>query len=166
MKTVKDVVVIAFLSAILTVGKMSLSAVPNVEVVSFLFILYTVVFGWRYSVLTSIVFATTEILIWGLGIWTIGYYMIWPLLVLLTSLLPGRWQTVFGYTILTGMFGLFFGLFFAIYTAPILNVSIWLYWMNGLMFDVVHMVGNVVVMIVLYVPAKRGLEFVKERIER
>jgi energy-coupling factor transport system substrate-specific component/cob(I)alamin adenosyltransferase len=166
MKTVKDVVVIAFLSAILTVGKMSLSAVPNVEVVSFLFILYTVVFGWRYSLFTSIVFATTEILIWGLGIWTIGYYLIWPLLVLLTALLPNRWQTIWGYTILSGLFGLFFGLFFAIYTAPILNVSIWLYWINGLMFDVIHMVGNVSVMILLYVPARRGLEFVQERIER
>jgi energy-coupling factor transport system substrate-specific component/cob(I)alamin adenosyltransferase len=166
MKTVKDVVVIAFLSAILTVGKMSLSAIPNVEVVSFLFILYTVVFGWRYSLLTAIVFATTEILIWGLGIWTIGYYLIWPLLVLLTSLLPSRWQTIWGYTILSGLYGLFFGLFFAIYTAPILNVSIWLYWLNGLMFDVIHMVGNVAVMILLYVPARRGLEFVQERIER
>lgn len=166
MKTVKDVVVIAFLSAIVTVGKMSLSAVPNVEVVSLLFILYTVVFGWRYGLLTAIVFATTEILIWGLGLWTIGYYLIWPILVLMTTMVPLRFQNVVGYAVLSGLFGFLFGLFFAIYTAPLLNVSIWVYWLNGVMFDVVHMVGNVVVMLLLYIPTRRGLEFVKERLER
>ena len=166
MRTVKDVVVIAFLSAILTVGKMSLSAVPNVEVVSLLFILYTVVFGWRYGLLTAIVFATTEILIWGLGLWTVGYYLIWPILVLWTSWLPVQFRNLFGYTALSGAFGFLFGLFFAIYTAPLLNVSIGLYWLNGIMFDVVHMVGNIVVMLLLYVPTRRGLEFVKERMER
>jgi hypothetical protein len=166
MKTVRDVVVIAFLSAVLTVGKMSLSALPNIEVVSFLIIVYTVVFGWRKSLLTTIVFATTEILIWGFGLWTFGYYLFWPLLVLLTRLLPAQWSNVWGYTALSGTFGFVFGLLFAIYLAPLTNISIWLYWMNGIMFDVVHMVGNITVMLLLYVPARRGLEFVAERIER
>jgi hypothetical protein len=145
---------------------MSLSAVPNIEVVSFLIILYTVVFGWRKSLLITIVFATTEILIWGFGLWTFGYYLFWPLLVLLTVMVPARWSTIWGYTVLSGTFGFLFGLLFAIYSAPLTNISIWLYWMNGIMFDVVHMVGNIVVMIVLYLPARRSLEFVKERIER
>ncbi len=166
MKTVKDVVVIAFLSSLLTVGKISLASVPNVEVVSFLLILYTVVFGWRYGALTAIVFATIEILIWGVGLWTVGYYFVWPLLVLLAAILPKTLQNIFGYTILSGGFGLSFGLLFAIYTAPLTNVSIWVYWLNGIMFDVVHMIGNVVVMVVLYVPTRRALEFVEERLQR
>ena len=166
MKTVKDVVVIAFLSSLLTVGKISLASVPNVEVVSFLLILYTVVFGWRYGALTAIVFATIEILIWGVGLWTVGYYFVWPLLVLLAAILPKSLQNIFGYTILSGGFGLSFGLLFAIYTAPLTNVSIWVYWLNGIMFDVVHMTGNVAVMVVLYVPARRALEFVEERLQR
>jgi hypothetical protein len=166
MKTVKDVVVVAFLSAILTVGKLTLASIPNVEVVSFLIILYTVVFGWRYGLLTSIVFATTEVLIWGVGLWTMGYYFVWPLLVAMTALLPKSFQHLPGYTLLSGLFGLTFGLLFAIYTAPLTNVSIWLYWLNGIMFDVVHMVGNVVVMIILYWPTRRALEFVAERIQR
>jgi len=166
MKTVKDVVVVAFLSAMLTVGKLSLASVPNVEVVSFLFILYTVVFGWRYGLLTAIVFATIEILIWGFGLWTVGYYLVWPLLVLLTTLLPKMLQNIYGYTVLSGAFGLSFGLLFALYTGPLTNVSIWAYWLNGIMFDLVHMVGNVAVMLVLYLPARRALEFVADRIQR
>lgn len=166
MKTVKDVVVVAFLSAILTVGKISLASVPNVEVVSFLIILYTVVFGWRYGLLTSIVFATIEVLIWGVGLWTMGYYVVWPLLVAMTAFLPKSFQHLSGYTVLSGGFGLTFGLLFAIYTAPLTNVSIWVYWVNGIMFDVVHMIGNIVVMLVLYWPTRRALEFVAERIQR
>jgi hypothetical protein len=166
MKTVKDVVIVAFLSAMLTVGKLALSSVPNVEVVSLLIILYTVVFGWRYGLLTAVVFATTEILIWGVGLWTVGYYIVWPLLVLLTAVLPRVLQNVYGYTLLSGVFGLSFGLLFAIYTGPLTNVSIWVYWLNGIMFDVVHMVGNVVVMALLYLPARRALEFVAQRIQR
>lgn len=166
MKTVKDVVVVAFLSSILTVGKFTLASIPNVEIVSFLLILYTIVFGWRYGILTAIVFATTEILIWGFGLWTVGYYFVWPLLVVLTTGLPRSLRNIYGYTALSGGFGLSFGLLFAIYTAPLTNVSIWVYWLNGSMFDVVHMVGNVVVMLVLYLPARRALEFVAERIQR
>lgn len=166
MKTVKDVVVVAFLSSILTVGKFTLASIPNVEIVSFLLILYTIVFGWRYGILTAIVFATTEILIWGFGLWTVGYYFVWPLLVVLTTGLPRSLRNIYGYTLLSGGFGLSFGLLFAIYTAPLTNVSIWVYWLNGIMFDVVHMVGNVVVMLVLYLPARRALEFVAERIQR
>jgi energy-coupling factor transport system substrate-specific component len=166
MKTVKDVVIVAFLSSILTVGKLTLASLPNVEIVSFLLILYTVVFGWRYGLLTAIVFATIEILIWGFGLWTVGYYFVWPLLVVITSGLPKSLQNIYGYTLLSGGFGLSFGLLFALYTAPLTNVSIWVYWLNGIMFDVVHMVGNVIVMVVLYLPARRALEFIAERNQR
>lgn len=164
MKRVNEVVILAFLSSLLTVGKFALSSIPNVEIVTFLFILYTVVFGVRRTLIIAFVFTTIEILIWGLGIWTIGYYLFWPLLICLTACLPRRLHNVWGYTLLAGAFGFFFGLLFAIYSAPLTNISIWLYWMNGIMFDIVHMVGNVVVMFVLYMPGRRGLQLVANRL--
>jgi energy-coupling factor transport system substrate-specific component len=81
MRSVKDVVVIAFLSAVLTAGKLALSGIPNIEIVSFLIILYTARLGWAKTLLITVVFATTEVMIWGFGIWTFGYYLFWPLLV-------------------------------------------------------------------------------------
>lgn len=165
MNRAKEVVILAFLSSLLTVGKFALSSIPNVEIVTFLFILYTVVFGVRRTLIIAFVFTTIEILIWGLGIWTIGYYLFWPLLVCLTAILPKQLHNVWGYTLLAGAFGFFFGLLFAIYSAPITNISIWLYWMNGIMFDIVHMVGNVIVMLVLYVPGRRGLQLVANRLK-
>ena len=154
----RELILLSFLSILVTVGKMSLATIPNVEIVSFLFILYTIVLGVRRSLLVSVVFSTTEILIWGFGLWTFGYYLIWPLLILITHLLRRRIKGAFGWAIVSGLFGLSFGLLFAIYTAPLTNINIFIYWVNGIMFDIVHMIGNFTLMLILYKPIKRVLE--------
>lgn len=154
----RELIVLSFLSVLITVGKLSLASIPNVEVVSFLFIVYTVVLGWKRSLLISIIFSTTEILIWGFGLWTFGYYLFWPLLVGIAAMLKTRVNTAFGWAIVSGLFGLSFGLLFAIYTAPLTGVPVLAYWMSGIMFDVVHMVGNFTVMIILFKPVKSILE--------
>lgn len=47
----KDIAVIGLLSASITIGKLALSLVPNVEIVSLLFIVYTIVFGVKHSII-------------------------------------------------------------------------------------------------------------------
>jgi hypothetical protein len=163
MKTVKDVVAVAFLASLLTVGKLALFGIPNIEVVSLLVILYAARMGWLKSLLITIIFATVEVMIWGFGIWTFGYYLFWPLLVFLTTIMPQRWQNQSGYTILSGLFGLSFGLLFAIYSAPLTNLPILVYWLNGITFDIVHMIGNVFVMLLLYHPVNRALSYISSR---
>jgi hypothetical protein len=83
---------------------MSLASIPNIEVVSFLFIVYTVVLGFKRSFLISIIFSTTEILIWGFGLWTFGYYLFWPLLILITELFRRRIKGALGWAIISGLF--------------------------------------------------------------
>ena len=84
---IRDVALIGILSATITAGKLVLSFVPNVEIVTLLFIVYTVVFGVRKSFLASVVFSTTEILIYGFSTWLLGYYLVWPLLIIVTGLM-------------------------------------------------------------------------------
>ena len=83
----RDIALIALLSASITAGKFVLSFVPNVEIVTLLFIVYTVSFGLKRSLLVSVVFATTEILIYGFSTWLIGYYIVWPVLIIVTWLM-------------------------------------------------------------------------------
>src|SRR5690554_183569 len=109
---VKDIALIGVLSATITAGKLALSFIPNVEVVTLLFIIYTVVFGLKRSLMISVVFSTIEVLIYGFSTWFIVYYIIWPGLILLTNLLKER-VSEYGFAILAGVFGLSFGLFFA-----------------------------------------------------
>lgn len=158
LSNTRELILLSFLSILITVGKVSLASIPNVEVVSFLFIVYTVVLGYKRSLLISVIFSTTEILIWGFGLWTFGYYLFWPLLVMITHLFSRRIKSALGWAIVSGLFGLSFGLLFAIYTAPLTKVNIFVYWMNGITFDLVHMVGNFFIMLILYKPIKQVLE--------
>lgn len=158
LSNTRELILLSFLSILITVGKVSLASIPNVEVVSFLFIVYTVVLGYKRSLLISVIFSTTEILIWGFGLWTFGYYLFWPLLVMITHLFSRRIKGALGWAIVSGLFGLSFGLLFAIYTAPLTKVNIFVYWMNGITFDLVHMVGNFFIMLILYKPIKQVLE--------
>lgn len=164
--TTRNVVLIAMLSVVLTVGKMMLASIPNVEVVTLFFILFTLVFGWKRAILISVVFSTVEILIWGFGLWTFGYYLFWPVYVIITALLKERINSNLGWAIVSGLFGLFFGLLFALYSAPIMHLNIFMYWMSGLTFDLVHMIGNFVIMLALYNPLRRVLEEIKVKVDQ
>lgn len=149
--SVKDIVLIAILSATLTAGKLALSFVPNVEIVTLLFIVYASVFGLKKSLIISLIFSTTEILIYGFSTWLLGYYLIWPILVILTSILNKFIKSEYGYAILGALFGYLFGFFFAIVESIFYGVTYgFTYWINGLPFDLIHGTSNFIIIIILY----------------
>lgn len=63
---------IALLSAILYVSKVVLEFLPNIELVSLLVILYSLVFGWE-TILIVTVFNMFELIQWGFG--TCGFHI-------------------------------------------------------------------------------------------
>lgn len=85
MKTSK-LVITALLAATVTVGKLALSFLPNVEVVTLLLALYGYVFGWM-GIVSAFLFVTAEMLIWGAGTWAVSYYIYWPLVALIFMVL-------------------------------------------------------------------------------
>lgn len=87
--TVRDVAYIGIMIATLEAAKLSLSFIPNVELVTFLLILYTLAFG-KKVLYAAFAFVGVECLIWGMGIWVIMYLYIWPLLCVLTLFLKNR----------------------------------------------------------------------------
>ncbi|MGN0364801.1 MAG: hypothetical protein ACI4E5_02530 [Suilimivivens sp.] len=143
---------IALLSAILYVSKVALEFLPNVELVSLLVILYTLVFG-KETFLTVTVFNLFELIQWGFGTWWFSYLYVWPLLCLITLILKKLLKEEFlVWAIVSGCFGLIFGSLFAIVYIPI-NLSYALtYWISGLPWDVWHGVCNFILMLVLGKP--------------
>ena len=83
----KEIALIGLLSATITGGKLALSFIPNVEIVTLLFILYANIFGIKRTLLVSFIFTTMEIFIYGMNTWLLAYYLVWPLLVVLAWLL-------------------------------------------------------------------------------
>jgi len=159
----RDVVLIGILSASITAGKLALSFVPNVEIVTLLFIVYTVTFGYKRTLLASLIFTTTEIFLYGFATWLLGYYFIWPLLIIITEVLNKRFKSEYAYAILGASFGYAFGIFFAVVESFFYGVAYgWAYWIRGLVFDLVHGTSNFIMILFLFNPLKNLLGKLKK----
>lgn len=160
---IRDIALIGILSASLTAGKLALSFIPNVEIVTLLFIVYASVFGTKKSFFISLVFTSTEILLYGFSTWLLGYYIIWPLLVLIISIVRNRLKSEYAYATIGAIFGYLFGMFFAVIESFFYGISYgWVYWINGLAFDLVHGTSNFIIILILYKPMNNLLTKLKE----
>ena len=149
---VRKITRIALLSAILYVSKVALEFLPNVELVSLLTVLYTLVFG-KEAFLIVTVFNLFELIQWGFGTWWVSYLYVWPLLVLITLLLKKIIREEFLiWSVVSGLFGLIFGSLFAIVYLPVDPAYALAYWISGLPWDVWHGVCNFVLMLVIGKP--------------
>ncbi|MFW6036065.1 MAG: hypothetical protein ACOCRZ_07405 [Halothermotrichaceae bacterium] len=150
---VKDVALIGILSATLTAGKLALSYLPNIEIVTLLLIVYTVIFGLKRSIMASVIFSTTEVLIYGFSTWLLGYYIIWSLLIIITAFIQKTVKSEYGYAALAAIFGLFYGLFFAVVESFFYGTAYGIsYWIRGIPFDIIHCASNFILVILLYKP--------------
>ena len=148
--------VVALLGALLTVTKLALAWLPNIEPVSLLILVYTAVLG-RRALGAVFVFVTLEVLIWGLNLWTLNYLYVWPLLALIACLLRGM-KSVWGWAVLSGAFGLCFGGLCALLYLPLEGVHYALaYWVQGIPFDLIHCGGNFVLTLALFSPCRKVL---------
>lgn len=160
----RDIALIPLLSASITVGKLALSFIPNVEIVTLLFMVYTVSFGIKRSLLASVIFVTVEILIHGFSTWVLGYYFVWPVLIIVTWLLKDKLKSEFGYAAIAGIFGFLFGAFIAVFESFFYGWAHgFAYWLRGILFDVVHGVSNYIIALLLFKPLSRILKAQVER---
>lgn len=157
---------IALLSAILYVSKIALEFLPNIELVSLLVIIYSLVFGWE-TILIVTVFNMFELIQWGFGTWWISYLYVWPLLCVITMLLKKIIKEEFLiWAMVSGGFGLIFGSLFAVLNIFISPSYAWSYFISGLPWDVVHCNGNFIIMLIVGKPLYRLLMILKKRYGR
>lgn len=157
-----ELIVLALLGALMFAAKMALAALPNIEPVSLLVIVYTVVYG-RKALYPIYVYVMLEILFWGLGLWNLNYLYVWLVLFFLAMAFRNM-KSPWGWAILSGAFGLSFGL---LCTPVYLLTGGWAFglswWVSGIPWDVVHCVGNFVIALVLVRPLTVGLTKIKNR---
>ncbi len=154
--TAKDIALIGMMTATIEAAKCALSFLPNVELVSFLMILYTLSFG-KLIFLVIPVFVLLEGCIYGFGLWWIMYLYAWPVLVLLTLLFQKQ-QSPFFWSVLSGAFGLLFGALCAIPYLFILGPhGTFEWWVAGIPFDIIHCISNFCICLILFTPMRRLL---------
>ena len=121
-----DLCLMAMMGTVMVVSKEALAFLPNVELVSLLTILFTLVF--RRRVIGALaVFLLLEGVLYGFGTWWVMYLYIWPLLAGITWLF--RWmKRAWQWAILSGLFGLAFGTLCSLTYFPVGGVQMVIAW--------------------------------------
>ena len=150
--SVKDVAYLGISLALLEASKLALDLLPNVEVVTLLFIVYTIFYG-RKTILVAIGFTAIECVLKGVNVWSFMYLYIWPLLIMIVFYANKRKVGYMFYCILSGFFGLFFGMLCSI---PYLFIGGWhmavTWWVAGIPYDIIHCGSNFVLCLLLFKP--------------
>lgn len=153
----RDIAMVGVMIASVEVAKISLSFLPNIELVTLLLILYTLFFGSKiiYVVFS---FVLIEGCLYGFGIWWLMYLYIWPLLVLLTRLFRKQ-QSIWFWSVFSGIYGLFFGALCSIVYFFIGGVhTAFAWWISGIPSDLIHGISNFILCFVLFRPLKNALK--------
>lgn len=157
--TVKDIAVIGMMIAVIEVCKVALAWAPNIELTTFWVILFSLYFGKKiYFVIPA--FIIIEGAMYGIHIWWFMYLYIWPLLAIVARLFR-KMESALSWAIFSCIFGLFFGflcsfpyVFIGAWNGGIVNGlrMAFAWWVAGIPYDILHGVGNFVLMLVLYHP--------------
>lgn len=151
---VKDIVIIGMMVAMLEAAKLALAAIPNVELVSLLIILFTLFFEKKIIYVLQ-AFVLIEGIVYGFGVWWIMYLYAWPLLAFVTWLFRKQ-KSVWVFAAVSGVYGLLFG---ALCSIPYFFIGGWnmgfSWWIAGIPYDLIHGVSNFIVCMVLFVPLRK-----------
>lgn len=171
--TAKDIALIGMMIAVIEVSKFALAQVPNVELTTFWIIMFTLYLGNRiFYVIPA--FILIEGAVFGFQLWWVMYLYAWPLLALVTIAMRKK-NTYLGCTILSGVFGLLFGLLCAIpyiftgaFDGGLMNGFrvAFTWWVAGIPFDLVHGIGNIVIMLVLYYPITKAMQLASNAVNQ
>lgn len=151
--TTFEVTLFGVLGALTFAAKFVMSALPNIEPVSLMIMLFAVTFGWK-ALYPTFLYVAMEILFYGINTWNIYYLYVWTVL-LIAALLMRKMQEPLGWAILSGVFGLLFGALCAITDVFIGGFSYAAAkWVSGIWFDLMHCAGNFVIALLLFNPLR------------
>ena len=162
--TTRKLVALSLLAAVMVGLQVALAALPNIEAVSLLVMVYTVVLGSGVAYILA-VFVVLEMLLWGVHTWVLSYLYVWAVLAALAWLLR-RMESRLGWALLSGAYGLSFGALCALVYLPVGGWRMFAAtWVAGIPFDLLHCGGNFGMALLLFRPCRRVLALLWERIE-
>ncbi|MBQ3133095.1 MAG: hypothetical protein IJC17_02320 [Clostridia bacterium] len=140
----RELAFLAVFTALMIAGKEAMAFLPNIEPVTLLVILLTCHFGWK-ALWSVFAFVLLEGFLYGFSTWVLQYLYLWPLLVVIVMLLR-RWSHPVLWTVVAGIYGWLFG---PLSSLPYMLTrgmgGFWASIVAGFSFDMLHLVGNVVI---------------------
>ncbi len=153
----KDIVVLALLSALMCVGDLAFEWLPNVHPVGVIIVVTTVVYR-SYALLPIYVYVFVQGIIGGFGPWWIAYLYVWAVLWGAVMLIPKFLSEKIKYVLYIAFcaaHGILFGVLYAPAQAIMFGLDFkgTLAWIAaGFYFDLIHGIGNLNLGVVLIYP--------------
>ena len=163
--TFGEICLFGMLGALTFAAKYAMSALPNIEPVSLMVMLFAVTFGMK-ALFPIYLYVAMEVLFFGLGLWNFNYLYIWAILAMIAYFLR-RMEHPLGWAMLSGVYGLLFGAL----CAPVdVVIGGFAYagakWMSGIPFDLAHCAGNFVIALLLFAPMRKLLRKLSQKMPR
>lgn len=154
----RELAALAVCTALLFAGQAAMAALPNIEPVTLLLLLYTLFFG-RKTLLILYAFVLLEGFLYGFHIWWFIYLYIWLVWYLAVAALKKFRPTPFQWALAAGAFGLLFGALGALAYIPLSGpAGAFGWWVAGIPMDLLHGGGNFVLTLVLLPPLSKVME--------
>lgn len=161
-RSVRRLVYAAVMGAILIISKYLMDGLPNIEPVSLLVMAYTL-YDPKLARVSIAVFVLVQGLLYGFGLWWFAYLYIWYVLHFAT-LATRRFSSPLFNAMLSGLFGLAFGSLCSLPYFITGGAGAGLAFIaSGLLFDLLHCAGNIVLALLLFKPLMRLFNYLKLR---
>ena len=161
--TLAELALFGILGALTFGLKVVMAGLPNIEPVSLMVMLFAVTFG-RKALYPIYVYVLLEFLLYVFGPWSVNYLYIWAVLAGMAWLLR-RENRPLAWALLSGGYGLLFGALCAPVDVFIGGIGYAVgRWASGIPYDLLHGAGNFVIALALFIPLRRLMERLYQRI--
>ncbi len=155
----KRIVRTALLSALLVLGKLSLSFIPNIEIVTACVIIFSFVFGFE-ALFATLIFCALDNIIYSFSLdVTLSYFTYWPALSLVSMLIKKTGgKNAYVYAILGVLGSLVFGIITSAYYSVLFSVPFLAHFLAGIPFYCLQMLSALVFLLAGFTPLVKLLE--------
>lgn len=151
---IHNICLYGILGALTFILKLIMAPLPNIEPVSLLLIVYTIALGWNVIYPLS-AYVILEIIVYGFGIWSVGYLYIWVVLVAIVITIRKITDSLNSllWAIVSGIYGIMIGiLYIPLYFVTSGATTALSWWISGIPYDALHGIANFVLCLVLFKP--------------
>ncbi|MFW3587707.1 ECF transporter S component [Vagococcus fluvialis] len=152
-KSVRWLTTATLMSAASFTGRLLFQSIPNVQPLTTIIIICTLVFGFYFGSTVAILSIMISNLFLGMGVWTIAQIVAFLSICGITFLLKPLLNKLplIILALYAGIMGYWFGFIISVVQALFFGIQkFWIYYLQGISFDTFHAVGNFIFFLILY----------------
>ncbi|MCF7923855.1 MAG: hypothetical protein K9L64_01965 [Candidatus Izimaplasma sp.] len=157
---IKEITLLAISTAILIIQEFAFSFIPNIQLTTFLIMVYVRVFGLKKTLTIVIIHVIIDNLLFGsIGMLNIVIPMMiaWILIAIIFYFVQKKTNNILVFAIFAYLFGHLYGMIFVPFQAFILQIDILTYLLIDILWQIVMGIGNLLAVLWLFHPLSNVL---------